>query len=231
MKTQLLTLTMAVTLSTYATPLLADDDDDSKGGPNVAPVSNPHAYQPGLMQAPSWQQLKANFSEEAAEVKGQIVAINDNLIIIKVSKVEHVQLNGNIVQADIQYAQIEDGNRASLHLNAVVEVEGGWDGNRLYAREVKFEDEYKDEEHLVENAATVAAKVKGQVLVINHNLVILTADKTEGFEPSINMTTADIQNAQFEDGYRADLRQNAVVEIEGRWDGKRLYASEVKFED
>ncbi len=73
--------------------------------------------------------------------------------------------------------------------------------------------------------------MKGQVLVINQNLVILRADKTEGFKPSINMVVADIQNAQFEDGYRADLRKNAVVEIEGRWDGKHLHASEVEFED
>lgn len=248
MKTQLITLTMAVTLSTYAALLLADDDDDSKGtSPDIAAVNNSPAAQP-------MQPLMANV--EVAEVKGQIVAIFSNLITIKVSKVEHFQLNGNIVQADVQNAQFKHGTSANLHLNALVEVKGRWDGNRLFASHVDFEDKGRSDSNLsageVEfegrygkhlSAAGVVkleqedrfsedtAKVKGKVLVINQNLVIVTAGKTEGFEPGINMVATDIQNAQFEDGYRADLRLNAVVEIEGRWDGKHLYASEVKFED
>jgi hypothetical protein len=71
MKTQLTAFTMAVMLSTYTVPLLADDDDSK--GPGVAPVNNSlyaeecsachFAYQPGLMPARSWQQLMVNLED------------------------------------------------------------------------------------------------------------------------------------------------------------------------
>ena len=74
MKTQLTTLTMAVTLSAYAVPLLANGDSK---GPGVAPVNNSFyaeecgachfAYQPGLMPARSWQKLMANLEDHFGE--------------------------------------------------------------------------------------------------------------------------------------------------------------------
>ena len=80
MKTQLITLTMTVTLFIHAMPLLADDDDDSN--PGVAPIDNSFyvkecgvchfAYQPGLLPARSWQQLMANIEnhfDENAELE------------------------------------------------------------------------------------------------------------------------------------------------------------------
>ena len=78
---------------------------------------------------------------ENAKVKGRITAINDNLITIKVYKAKRFQLNSDTVQADIQNAQFEHGSRADLRQDALVEIEGRWDGNRLYAREVEFEDD------------------------------------------------------------------------------------------
>jgi cytochrome c5 len=76
MKTQLISLTMAVALSTYAMPLLADNDDNKKA-PGVAPVNNSlyakecsachFAYQPGLMPARSWQKMMANLEDHFGE--------------------------------------------------------------------------------------------------------------------------------------------------------------------
>ena len=87
------------------------------------------------------QRHEKDDDEENAKVKGRIIAINDNLITIKVYKAKRFQLNSDTVQADIQNAQFEHGNRADLRQDAFVEVEGRWDGNRLYATEVEFEDD------------------------------------------------------------------------------------------
>jgi len=260
---------MALTLSTYAAPLLAEDDDSSTGTspeiaavndngstgtsrPEIAAVNNAPASQP----AQPTQPVTTNVNEKVAEAKGQIVAIHNNLIIINVSKVAHFQLNGNIMQADIQNAQFKYGKRANLRTNVAVEVKGRWDGSRFFASHVDFEEtgnsnrpstsEVEENKGRLDNKRPYAgevelqpkdrfnedsAEVKGKVLVIQQNLVILTADKTEGFKPGINMVAADIQNTHFKHGYSTDLRLNAIVEIKGHWDGNRLYAHEVKFED
>jgi len=85
-------------------------------------------------------QPDSNNLVEKVEVKGQIMAISDNLLTIKVFETEHFQPGGDTVQADIQNAQFEHGDRTDLRQNALVEIEGRWDGNRLYATEVEFED-------------------------------------------------------------------------------------------
>jgi Ca2+-binding EF-hand superfamily protein len=96
---------------------------------------------PVTVQEPNQPTLQnSNNLVEKVEVKGQIMAINDNLLTIKVFETEHFQPGGNTVEADIQNAQFEHGNRTDLHQNALVEIEGRWDGNRLYATEVEFED-------------------------------------------------------------------------------------------
>ena len=56
------------------------------------------------------------------KVKGRIIAINDNLMTIKVYKVKRFQQNSDTVQADIQNAQFEQGSRADLRQDAFVEV-------------------------------------------------------------------------------------------------------------
>jgi hypothetical protein len=75
------------------------------------------------------------------------------------------------------------------------------------------------------------AKVKGRITAINTNLITIKVYKVKRFQPNSDTVQADIQNAQFEHGSRADLRQNAFIEVKGRWDGNRLHASEVEFED
>ncbi len=117
---------MAIIIGLVATPILYAQM------PDQAPVTVQEPNQPALQ--------KSNNFVKNVEVKGQIMAINDNILTIKVFETEHFQPGGNTVEADIQNAQFEHGNRADLRQNALVEIEGHWDGNRLYATEVEFED-------------------------------------------------------------------------------------------
>ncbi len=98
-----------------------------------------YAQVPVTLQEQNQPALQNNFVENV-EVKGQITAINDNILTINVFETEHFQPGANTVEADIENAQFEHGNRADLRQNALVEIEGDWDGNRLYATEVEFED-------------------------------------------------------------------------------------------
>jgi len=113
---------MAMIIGLAATPILYAQ----------APVTLQEPNQPALQ--------KTNNLVENVEVKGQIMAINDNILTINVFETEHFQPGANTVEADIENAQFEHGNRADLRQNALVEIEGDWDGNLLYATEVEFED-------------------------------------------------------------------------------------------
>jgi len=113
---------MAIIIGLAATPILYAQ----------VPLTLQEQNQPALQNS--------NNLVENVEVKGQITAINDNILTINVFETEHFQPGGNTVEADIQKAQFKHGNRTDLRQNALVEIEGRWDGNRLYATEVEFED-------------------------------------------------------------------------------------------
>ncbi|OAD18921.1 secreted protein, partial [Candidatus Thiomargarita nelsonii] len=84
-----------------------------------------YAQVPLTLQEQNQPALQNNFVENV-EVKGQITAINDNILTINVFETEHFQPGGNTVEADIQYAQFKHGNRADLRQNALVEIEAIW---------------------------------------------------------------------------------------------------------
>ncbi len=78
--------------------------------------------------------------------------------------------------------------------------------------------------------SSAQVEVKGVVTALTDDLVTLRIIKAEGFLPAGDTVTADIVDAWYENGDRARLGVNSLVEIKGTWSSDQVVASKVEFE-
>ncbi len=184
---------------------------------------------------------------EYAEVKGMIVARDQDRLTLQVLKAEHVAIPaGGTMNVDIATAWLKNGRDACLNSGALVEVKGAFNNGLFTGRVIEVEDGCgaasssssdsssangnDDSTDRSGSGSAAHVEIKGLVQTIEGDSVTLQVLRYEGFNPGSQIVTADISHAWFKDGERTPLSLNALVEIQGSWNHGVLSANKVEYQ-
>ncbi|MGV6826316.1 MAG: Ig-like domain-containing protein [bacterium] len=171
-----------------------------------------------------------------AEVKGEVISVDGNTIVIASTDPEHGGAVGNVT-VDITEAVLDDSMGGQVVVGDFVEAKGAWDGSVLTA--VFIESDEPDAEKGGEEEEDLAvlpgvplanAEVKGVVKSVNGNTIVVTSTDPE-HGGAVGDVTIDITNAVLDNSLGGSIDIGEAIEAKGDWDGSVLHADFVELDD